>query len=113
MDSMLKEEFVKAVALKTGYTLADTLNFLNALIDVFSDSIVKGQRIDIRGFGHLDYQFVKGGKHKFSKEAEMEQSKDSVRAIFRLAMNMRELAKSNAELVEICRQERLDKESKK
>jgi DNA-binding protein HU-beta len=48
---MNKTEFVKAVAEKSGKTIAEAEEFVNAYSDVVKESLVSGDKVQITGFG--------------------------------------------------------------
>ena len=90
---MDKDELVRELASRTGYTLFDTKKVLDTLTDIFADAITDGEEIDVRGFGHLRIRKIAGGMHRFSKQDKMRLYPDSVRVYFSLSRNLRVLAK--------------------
>jgi len=92
---MDKDELIRELSNRTGYTLQDTRNFFDTLVGVFSESIEQKQEIDVRGFGHLRIKKVAGGLHRFSKTKEAKMYPDSIRVFFSLSKNLRALVKTN------------------
>jgi nucleoid DNA-binding protein len=98
-----KDGFIRLLSEKTGYTLGDTKHFIDVLIDVFGECIVNEIQVDIRGFGKLYQQTIperEGFKPIKGKKGEGEKMHypETKRIIFKLAKNLRDLAKY--ELVE-------------
>ncbi len=92
---MDKDELIRELSNRTGYTLQDTRNFFDGLVDIFSESIEQRQEIDVRGFGHLRIKKVAGGLHRFSKTKDAKMYPDSMRVFFSLSKNLRALVKIN------------------
>jgi nucleoid DNA-binding protein len=93
-----KDGFARALADKTDYTLGDCRHFVNCLIEVFSDCILNEIPLDIRGFGHLYFQLLPerdGFKPIRGKKGEGTKMHypETTRVIFKLATNLRALAK--------------------
>ena len=93
MSSIKKDALLRLISKKTNFTLKDTGVFLDGLIEVFEDCSKSLSPIDVRGWGHLEFLPVKGGKHRFSLDDKMTQYPDSVRMVFSLAKNLRDFAK--------------------
>lgn len=51
---MNKNELVEEVSNKTGFTKADTLKLVNAMIETISKALRKGQKVQLVGFGTFD-----------------------------------------------------------
>ena len=51
---MNKLELVKSVAEKTGLTQAATKDVVDAVLDVITDELVKGEKVAIAGFGTFE-----------------------------------------------------------
>ena len=49
-----KTEFIDLVAKKVGATKKDTTVFVNAILDVIKDNLVKGEKIQFSGFGSFE-----------------------------------------------------------
>ena len=51
---MNKTELIAAIAAKTGETKKDAEATLNAFVDVVTDSLVKGDKVQLVGFGSFE-----------------------------------------------------------
>jgi DNA-binding protein HU-beta len=51
---MNKLELVKSVAEKTGLTQAATKDVVDAVLDVITDELIKGEKVTIAGFGTFE-----------------------------------------------------------
>ncbi|MBQ8884281.1 MAG: HU family DNA-binding protein [Oscillospiraceae bacterium] len=51
---MTKAEFITAVAAKSGMTKKDTEAALSAVIDTITDTLAKGEKIQLVGFGTFE-----------------------------------------------------------
>ena len=51
---MTKAEFIAAVAAKSGMTKKDTEAALSAVIDTITDTLAKGEKIQLVGFGTFE-----------------------------------------------------------
>jgi nucleoid DNA-binding protein len=87
------DDFVRAMSKLNSFSQSDNEMMLKTIISVFENAIANGEEIDIRGFGHLNYNKVKGGMHRFSKNSDAKFYPDSVKLTFSLSENFRRLAK--------------------
>ena len=51
---MNKTELIAAITEKTGFTKKDAEKALNAVVDVITESLVKGDKVQIVGFGSFE-----------------------------------------------------------
>ena len=51
---MNKGELINAIATKTGASKKETEESLNAILDVIKDSLVKGDKVQLVGFGSFE-----------------------------------------------------------
>jgi len=51
-----KDEFTKLIAEKAGFTILDTKDFVNAMIEVFFDAVDDEREIKIENLGRLRYK---------------------------------------------------------
>lgn len=51
---MQKTDFIKAVAEKTGSTQKSTGEVVNALIEVITEALAKGEKVTLTGFGTFE-----------------------------------------------------------
>ena len=68
---MNKTELVAAVAESAGLTKKDAERVLNAAIDTITDSLVKGEKVQISGFGTFEIKDreARVGRNPHTKEA--------------------------------------------
>ena len=59
---MTKAEFITAVAAKSGMTKKDTEAALSAVIDTITDTLAKGEKIQLVGFGTFEVRERKARK---------------------------------------------------
>ena len=67
---MNKSELIAAIAAKTGETKKDAEATLNAFIDVVTDSLVKGDKVQLVGFGSFEVRkrAARKGRNPQTKE---------------------------------------------
>ena len=68
---MNKTELIAAVAESAGLTKKDTERVINAAIDAITDSLVKGDKVQISGFGTFEIKDreARVGRNPHTKEA--------------------------------------------
>jgi len=62
---MQKDEFIKALSDKSGYTKEGCNDILNSMIELFEDIIKERVELSIRGFGQIQYKTT--AKHEGNK----------------------------------------------
>ena len=70
---MNKSDLIAAIAAKTGSTKKDAEATLNAFVDVVTDSLVKGDKVQLVGFGSFEVRkraARKGRNHKLRKKSK-------------------------------------------
>ena len=67
---MNKSDLIAAIAAKTGSTKKDAAATLNAFVDVVSDSLVKGDKVQLVGFGSFEVRkrAARKGRNPQTKE---------------------------------------------
>ena len=67
---MNKSELIAAIAAKTGETKQDAEATLNAFVDVVTDSLVKGDKVQLVGFGTFEVRkrAARKGRNPQTKE---------------------------------------------
>ncbi len=67
---MNKSEIIAAMAEKTGETKKNTEAALNAFVEVVTDSLVKGEKVQLVGFGSFDVKkrAARKGRNPQTKE---------------------------------------------
>ena len=68
---MNKTELIAAVAAKTGLTKKDAEKVVNATIDTITESLVKGDKVQVSGFGIFEVKAreARTGRNPRTKEA--------------------------------------------
>ena len=68
---MNKTELIAAAAESTGMTKKDTEKVLNALLDTMTDSLCKGEKVQISGFGSFEtkQREARVGRNPHTKES--------------------------------------------
>ena len=68
---MKKAELITAMAAKTGMKKSDTQKVLEAFIDVVSDELVAGEKVQITGFGTFEVKerAERQGRNPFNGES--------------------------------------------
>ena len=67
---MNKSDLIAAIAAKTGSTKKDAEATLNAFVDVVTDSLVKGDKVQLVGFGYFEVRkrAARKGRNPQTKE---------------------------------------------
>ena len=71
---MTKSDLITLLASKENLTEVNATRIVNLIFDGFKDALVKGDRIEIRGFGSFvmrDYESYTGRNPKTGKEVEV------------------------------------------
>jgi integration host factor subunit beta len=71
---MTKSDLITLLATKENLTEVSATRIVNLIFDGFKDALVKGDRIEIRGFGSFvmrDYESYTGRNPKTGKEVEV------------------------------------------
>ena len=78
---MNKSDLIAAIAAKTGSTKKDAEATLNAFVDVVTDSLVKGDKVQLVGFGSFEVRkraAIKGRNPQTKEEIKIPASKAPV-----------------------------------
>ena len=67
---MTKADIVKKVSDKTGFTKVETDYIFNNILDTIKNSLEKGERIEIRGFGNFTVKHLPGKEARNPKTNE-------------------------------------------
>jgi nucleoid DNA-binding protein len=103
-----RDTFIKEVSVETGFTIADTRIFVDAVQKVFEKAILNGMPLSIRGLGHLTFSTVaprrgfNASAYKNAFKENPEANKDdfyqefpeAIRMNFQLSQNLRDLLRS-------------------
>ena len=72
--SMTKSDLITLLSTKNNLTEVQAAKIVNLIFDGFKDALVKGDRIEIRGFGNFvmrEYKTYTGRNPKTGKEVEV------------------------------------------
>ena len=67
---MTKADIVEKVSEKTGFTKVETDYIFNTILDTIKNSLNKGERIEIRGFGNFTVKHLSGKEARNPKTNE-------------------------------------------
>ena len=67
---MTKADIVEKVSEKTGFTKVETDYIFNTILDTIKNSLEKGERIEIRGFGNFTVKHLPGKEARNPKTNE-------------------------------------------
>jgi nucleoid DNA-binding protein len=90
---LTKYEFIRELAKRADFTIADTKIMWKEVEGLFADAIASDVEIDIQGFGHLMYKPIKPRTQKNPKTLEIKSYESAERVIFRLSKTLKELRK--------------------
>ena len=74
IEYMTKSDLITLLATKEGLTEVTATRIVNLIFDGFKNALVKGDRIEIRGFGSIvmrEYKTYMGRNPKTGKEVEV------------------------------------------
>ena len=68
---MNKTELIAAITEKTGFTKKDAEKALNSVVDVITESLVKGEKVQLSGFGTFETKDreARVGRNPHTKQA--------------------------------------------
>lgn len=87
---MTKEEFVGAVASEAGTTKAEARRVIDASINVIGDTLAKGIRIQLPGFGGFQTRIRKARKGRNPQTGKEIDIPQRTVAVFKPGKNLRE-----------------------
>ncbi|MDR2579362.1 MAG: integration host factor subunit beta [Chitinispirillales bacterium] len=82
MNNVTKKNLVEKVSIRTGLTQVDTKIILDCLLDALSDSLARGDGIEIRGFGRFKIKERKPRTARNPKTNELIEVKAGYKPIF-------------------------------
>jgi DNA-binding protein HU-beta len=80
---MNKSDLIRAIANKTGYTINEATKAFDAVIDVITENLVKGEKVQISGFGTFETKSKPAREGANPKTGEKIQLEPSVTPIFK------------------------------
>ena len=88
---MNKSELIAAIAAKTGETKKDAEATLNAFIDVVTDALVKGDKVQLVGFGSFEVRKRAARKGRNPQTKEEIKIPASIAPVFKAGKALKEL----------------------
>ena len=88
---MNKSELIAAIAAKTGATKKDAEATLNAFVDVVTESLVKGDKVQLVGFGSFEVRKRAARKGRNPQTKEELKIPDSKAPVFKAGKALKEL----------------------
>jgi len=97
---MQKDEFIKALSVKSGYVKQGCEDILNSMIGLFEDIIKERVELSIRGFGQIQYKVTaehEGNKPTKGVKGATERITipETESVSFKLASNLKNIVKKN------------------
>jgi len=98
-DISTKDEFIKILSSKSGFTQSDTRIFLDSMIEIFAEACQQRLEINVYGWLQLTHTLLPKrigsrptkGKKGFSEKIELG---ESTRSNIKISQNLRKLSKS-------------------
>lgn len=87
---MNKKEFIKNIAKKTNLTNKDCLSCVNAITELISDVLKRGEQVYISGFGKFDTQIKPEREFYNPRTAQKDISYCKIVPIFRSGKKLKE-----------------------
>jgi nucleoid DNA-binding protein len=84
-----KNQFIKKLSERSGYTLTDSKYFLDILCDVLIECVIDRTPLKVRGFGELNFYPIAKHVGFNPKKLEKIELPDSEKVIFTLAQKIR------------------------
>lgn len=91
---MTKPELVKAIAEKTEMTQKDTANLLNTTIDIITEELVKGEEVNIVGFGKFSVKTRAAREGRNPSTGEKIQIAETKAPVFKFGKTVKEAVKN-------------------
>ena len=92
---MNKSDLIAAIAAKTGSTKKDAEATLNAFVDVVTDSLVKGDKVQLVGFGSFEVRKRAARKGRNPQTKEEIKIPASKAPVFKAGKALKDLVNKN------------------
>ena len=97
-DILTKDDFIREISARSGFSLLDSRDLLDTIIEIFSDCMKQRLELHVSGFGKLTHTLIPkrvGSKPSRGKIGSTEKVEypEATRSNFKLATNLRELSK--------------------
>ena len=90
---MNKNELIRAIAEKSDFTLKDTEVLLNTYVEVVEETVAKGEKVKIIGFGVFEPRERAGREGRKPKTQEVIQIPPTVTPVFKAGKEFKSLVK--------------------
>ena len=87
---MNKSQLIERIAKEEGITIKNAASVVNVVFDSMSDSLAKGDRVEIRGFGSFKVKSYNSYQRRNPKTGEIIQVKEKKLPYFKVGKEMKE-----------------------
>jgi integration host factor subunit beta len=87
---MNKSQLIERIAKEEGITIKNAANVVNVVFDSMADSLAKGDRVEIRGFGSFKVKSYNSYKGRNPKTGEIIQVREKKLPYFKVGKEMKE-----------------------
>ena len=87
---MNKSQLIERIAKEEGITIKNAANVVNVVFDSMADSLAKGDRVEIRGFGSFKVKSYNSYQGRNPKTGEIIQVKEKKLPYFKVGKEMKE-----------------------
>ncbi|MBW2581694.1 MAG: integration host factor subunit beta [Deltaproteobacteria bacterium] len=87
---MNKSQLIERIAKEEGITIKNAANVVNVVFDSMADSLAKGDRVEIRGFGSFKVKGYNSYQGRNPKTGEIIQVREKKLPYFKVGKEMKE-----------------------
>ena len=87
---MNKSQLIERIAKEEGITIKNAANVVNIVFDSMADSLAKGDRVEIRGFGSFKVKSYNSYQGRNPKTGEIIQVREKKLPYFKVGKEMKE-----------------------
>jgi integration host factor subunit beta len=87
---MNKSQLIERIAKEEGITIKNAANVVNVVFDSMADSLAKGDRVEIRGFGSFKVKSYNSYQGRNPKTGEIIQVREKKLPYFKVGIEMKE-----------------------
>ena len=87
---MNKSQLIERIAKEEGITIKNAANVVNVVFDSMADSLAKGDRVEIRGFGSFKVKNYNSYQGRNPKTGEIIQVREKKLPYFKVGKEMKE-----------------------
>ena len=87
---MNKSQLIERIAKEEGITIKNAANVVNVVFDSMSDSLAKGDRVEIRGFGSFKVKSYNSYQGRNPKTGEIIKVREKKLPYFKVGKEMKE-----------------------